>query len=491
MSKSQKSLKVNFIMNAILTMSSFIFPLITFPYISRILLPVGTGKVAFATSLISNFNMIAQLGIPTYGIRACAKVRDNKEELSRTAHELLFINIIMSIFSYIVLFLAIILVPKLQDEKTLYAIVSITIILNAIGMEWLYKALEQYAYITIRSIIFKFIALIAMFLLIHQEKDYVLYGAISIFAASASCVFNFVNVHKYISLKPVGNYNISRHFKVVGVFFAMSCATTIYTHLDTLMLGFMTNDTEVGYYNASVKIKQILVSIVTSLGTVLLPRASYYIQHNKYNEFKTICKKAINFVCLLSIPMCIYFILFAEQSISFLSGSQFEGAILPMQVIMPTLIFIGLTNILGIQMLVPLGRENIVLYSEIAGAIINLIINAMLIPNLGSVGAAIGTVAAEAVVLFVQYRALKDEVSIIFRKLPIQKVVISLIVAVCITIWIPNFIKGSFLTLLTTSILFFSTYGIILILLKEEFVTDIFFQVLNSLKRKLHINFRR
>ena len=176
----QKSLKLNVIMNMILTMSSFIFPLITFPYVSRILLPEGTGKVSFATSLISYFSMFAQLGIPMYGIRACAKVRDNRQELTRTAQELLIINLIMSVISYVVLFIAIAFVPRLQSERALYVIVSFTIILTSIGMEWLYKALEQYTYITVRSLVFKVIALAAMLGLVHEKSDYVIYGAITI-----------------------------------------------------------------------------------------------------------------------------------------------------------------------------------------------------------------------------------------------------------------------------------------------------------------------
>ena len=315
----QKSLKLNVIMNMILTMSSFIFPLITFPYVSRILLPEGTGKVSFATSLISYFLMFAQLGIPTYGIRACAKVRDNREELTRTAQELLIINLIMSIISYIVLFLAIAFVPRLQGDKALYVIVSFTIILTTIGMEWLYEALEQYTYITIRSVMFKFVALIAMFLLIHEKSDYVIYGGISILAGSASSIFNFINVHKYIDLKPIGGYDFKRHFKPIGTFFAMACATTIYTNLDTVMLGFMKTDADVGYYNAAVKIKNILVSIVTSLGAVLLPRASYYIENGLIDEFKRITKKALSFVFLVASPLMLYFIFYAKEGIFFLS----------------------------------------------------------------------------------------------------------------------------------------------------------------------------
>ena len=195
MKSKKKSLKVNFIMNAILTMSSMIFPLITFPYVSRVLLPVGTGKVAFATSVVTYFSMFAQLGIPTYGIRACAQVRDDKEKLSQTVQELLIINLIMMAFTYTFFFIGLQTVPRMQVDKPLFLIVSTMIFFNSIGMEWLYKGLEEYTYITVRSIAFKIVSLIAMFLLVKSQGDYVIYGGVSIFASSASSVLNFINAH--------------------------------------------------------------------------------------------------------------------------------------------------------------------------------------------------------------------------------------------------------------------------------------------------------
>lgn len=478
--RKQKSLRINFIMNALLTMSSFIFPLITFPYVSRILLPVGTGKVSFATSLISYFSIFAQLGIPTYGIRACAKVRDNREELTRTAQELLSINIVMDVISYGVLALALLFIPRLQEDRTLYVVISATIFLTSIGMEWLYKALEQYTYITIRSIVFKFIALVAMLLLIHKQKDYVIYGGISILASSASNIFNFVNVRKYIYLKPIGDYNFRRHLKPVCVFFAMSCATTIYTHLDTVMLGFMATDVDVGYYNAAVKIKSILVSIVTSLGTVLLPRASYNIEHGLMDSFWKISKKAINFVFLIATPLTLYFIIFAKEGIYFLSGSAYAGSIIPMQLIMPTLLFIGLSNILGIQILVPLGKEKIVLYSEIAGAIVDIIINALLIPRFTSAGAAIGTLVTEFVVLIVQYYVLRNEVGKIFKCVHYFKIIFALAFSCLASLWVKSLDLGNFLTLLISVILFFGVYGLFLLITKEDLVVEVFNQVIGK-----------
>lgn len=471
--KKQKSIKKNFIMNSMLTMSQFVFPILTFPYVSRILLPEGTGKVSFATSLISYFAMFAQLGIPTYGIRACAKVRDDKEKLSKTAQEIFIINIFMSILTYIVFFASVSNVQKMKDEKLLLIIVSVTIFLNALGMEWLYKALEQYTYITIRSVVFKFLALIAMFLLIHQKSDYIIYAAISIFASSASNIFNFVNVHKYINLHPVGNYNFKQHLKAVSVFFAMSCATTIYTHLDTVMLGFMKTNTDVGYYNAAVKIKTILVSIVTSLGTVLLPRASYYVEHGLKDEFYSITKKAIDFVFLVATPLMLYFMFFAKEGIFFLSGNTYGGAIVPMQIIMPTLFFIGLTNIMGMQILVPLGKEKIVLYSEIIGAAADLLINYFLIPRYASVGAAIGTLVAEIVVWIVQYIYLRNQIKDAYRNVRYGILVVALLLGSVASLWVKKIFSGSFIILLISAVLFYGIYFTVLMLAKEPLIYQI------------------
>ena len=165
--------------------------MITFPYVSRVLSPVGTGKVSFANSVVSYFVILAQLGIPTYGIRACAKVRDDRQKLTKVVQELFIIGFIMCMISYVIFAIGLFTVPRLCVDKTLMIIISSSILFYTIGVEWLYKAMEQYAYITTRSIFLKFIALIAMFLFVHKQEDYVIYGAISIFAASASNIFNF------------------------------------------------------------------------------------------------------------------------------------------------------------------------------------------------------------------------------------------------------------------------------------------------------------
>ena len=444
MKSKQKSIKLNFLMNSILSMSNIIFPIITFPYISRVLTPEGTGKISTALSVIAFFNIFAQLGIPTYGVRACAIVRDDKEELSKTAHELLFINIIMSIFMYAVLFASIVFIPAFRQEKTLYIITSLTIMLSSVGMEWLYKALEQYSYITVRSVIFKLIAIILMFILVHSREDYVIYGGISIFASSASSLLNFINARKYIDFKVKRGYNLKKHLKPAMIFLGMSCAATIYTSRDKVMLKFMTNDNEAGLYDAAIKIKNSLMSIVTSLGAVLLPRVSYYIENKMMDEFVKVTRKAFNFVVVFSAAATIYFIVMARQCIILASGPLYEGSILPMRIIMPTVFIVGLSNVLGVQMLIPLGREKELLIAEIGGAIIDIIINAIFILPLRSSGAAIGTLVAEIFVNIYFAYALRNELKGTIRGIRFDKVFASLMIATSSMLVIYHFFKMYF-----------------------------------------------
>lgn len=482
----KKSLKLNFVMNVILTMSSIVFPLITFPYASRILLPEGMGRVSFATSVIAYFNMLAQLGIPTYGIRACAKVRDNKLKLSQTVQEILTINLITTLMAYAALAFALTFMSRLYDDRELYIIVSASIIFNTIGMEWFYKALEQYTYITIRSLIFKIIAVIAMFMLVRESADYKIYGGITIFAASASNIFNFINVHRFVDFGYRCKFDLSNHIKPILVFFGMSCATIIYLNMDTVMLGFMKSDIDVGYYNTAVKIKTILVSVVTSLGAVLLPRCAYYVEKGLIEEFHRICKKALNFVFIIAAPLMVYFIIYAAQSIRFLSGPAYDEAVVPMQIIMPTLLFIGLSNILGIQVLIPLGKEKIVLISEIAGAAIDLVINYLLIPKYASIGAAFGTTVAEAVVLAIQCFALRGDLSELLSNIKYWKTIVAVSLGALFSVLVVSeFNYGAFITLIISSICFFGMYAIIMLATKEYMAMELFDTVMQTVTTKM------
>ncbi len=485
-----RSVKFNFIMNFILTASSFIFPIITFPYVSRILLSVGTGRVAFATSVIAYFTMFASLGIPSYGIRACASARNNKEKLTRTVHELLALNIVTTVIVYLVFFVTLFTVPKFSGEKTLLIISSFSVVLNTIGVAWLYQGLEQYSYITACNLGCKLLSVVGMFLLIKNPNDYVIYAALTVVASGGSNVLNFIRLKKFIYLRPVGNYNILRHLKPVLVFFATSVAISIYTNLDVVMLGFMKTDSDVGLYNASIKIKTVLTAFLTSLGGVMLPRLTVCIKDGDKARFQNLITKVFNFVFIVAIPLTLFFGVFSKDTIAFLSGADFMGAVPSMIILMPTVFLIALSNTTGIQMLVPMGRENAVMVSVMCGAVVDFLLNLVFIPRYASAGAALSTLIAEIVVVVVQCIYLKDTLKPIIKNLKVYKSFISIIPATVAGVAVYNLADFSHLTLSLCAILrmglgaiaFFGVYFVLLLIFRDEFILSVIKPILKKLK---------
>ncbi|MBU3877050.1 flippase [Faecalicatena sp. AGMB00832] len=481
------SVKFNFIMNFILTASSIIFPLITFPYISRTLLAAGSGAVSSAASVLSYFAMFASLGIPTYGIRACARVRDDREELSRTVQELMIVNTVTTVLTYAVFLVLLAVVPKFAAEKELLMINSVSLILNVIGVSWLYSALEEYGYIASRTLIFKVISIIFMFLMVKSPDDYIIYGAISVFAGSGSYVLNFLRLRRYVDFKKTQQYHFKEHLKPIMIFFATSAGISVYTNLDTVMLWMMKTNVDVGYYSAGIKVKTVLSTLITSLGTVLLPRLSYYAEKGNKDEFYKIIAKACNFVVLLGAGVTVYFWMYAKESILLLAGADFYGAIAPMKYLMPTVLLIGLSNVTGIQVLTPTGRESKVLYSILAGAVTDFVLNLVLIPYIAADGAAIATTVAELVVLLVQCIYLKDTLPKIVKDISIRKVFVALILAMAgggLIRWLD--IKSLFLNLLISAVVFFGIYGGMLMLQKESFVCGTLENSIQMIRNKLN-----
>lgn len=470
---NKNSIRYNYVMNLILTVSNVLFPLLTFPYFSRILLPVGIGKVAFAQSFIAYFIMIAQLGMPIYGIRKCAQVRDDKIKLSKTVHELLMISILMVIISYLILFVIIATVDKIHDNKDLILIMSTQILLNSIGMNWLYSSLEQYSYITIRSIIFKLISLIIMFILVRGSDDYLYYAIGMVIAVSGSSLLNIINAKKYIYLKPLSNYNLKQHLRPVFILFATNIAISIYVNLDVIMLGFMVGDSEVGLYNAALKVNRVLLQVVSSIGVVLLPRLSYLISNNLVDEFVVAVKKAIYFVVLISVPLVLYFIIFAKDVIQVIAGDNFLGSTKVLQILMPIVLIAGISNITGLQMLVPIGAEKKLMFSVVCGAFVDVILNIILIPKYGASGAAFSTVLAESIVLIVQIIFVKEYLANFITRIELKKIllIITWLLLVLVFINTLNF-QFVYIKLVITFTFYIGMYVLSLFITKEKMTLE-------------------
>ena len=467
MKHRSSSVKINMIMNALLTLSSIIFPIITLPYVTRTLGAEGVGRVFFASSVISVFAVFAELGIPVYGIRACAKVRDDRAELSRTVREIMAVNLAVCAVVYAVFTAALFTVPALQSDHLLLTIISSSMFLNAIGVEWLYKALEKYVYITVRSVFFKFVALIAMFLMVRSENDYIIYGAITIFASSASNIVNFCGIHRYADLRPAGRHDLKRHIPGMLMLFALAAAVTIYTSLDLAILDLFKGHAEAGIYGVSVKVKLVIVSLITSVSAVLLPRNSFYYEKKRVYDFYDLLAKTLNMMIAISLPVVCYFVMFARESILMLAGEGFTGSVRPMQIIMPAVILIGVSNVIGMQMLVPSDREKAVTIAAGAGAVTDLILNLILIPRYASSGAAAATLAAEMVVLCFLIFASREDMSLLLKDVSIRQpgtVAAASAVSATAVCWIKMIPAGPFIRLAASAVLFFGIYALLMVL---------------------------
>jgi O-antigen/teichoic acid export membrane protein len=415
----EKSIQKNVFYNVLKTILSLIFPFISFPYVSRILGPAGLGKINFAGSIISYAIMFASLGIQAYGIREAAKKRDNKEELSVFIAEILRINFFSTIIAYIVLFCTVFFVPKFAEYRILLLLTSCNILFVTIGIDWLYSALEEYKYITSRSFITQLLSLIALFIFIKKPEDYLKYALISVCANSGSNLFNFFHSRKYINLFKFKAKNCRQHFKPILTMFGMTIAASIFTAMDTTMVGLLHSDYEVGIYGAAIKGVKLVNGLIATLGTTLLPRVSYYIGIGNLDRFNHLFKKSAHITLFLACPAVILIIFNGKIIVDILSGEQYYAAIRCIQIISGIILFSSFSLLIDNQILLPLGKEKLNLLALIVGAVTDFILNLLFIPKYGALGACIATLITEGLIFilhifFVSKRYKLKEIMYIF-----------------------------------------------------------------------------
>ncbi|WP_313672166.1 oligosaccharide flippase family protein [Sphingobacterium multivorum] len=396
-----RSLKSNFILNFLNTVSVVLFPMLTFPYVSRILFADGMGLVNFQKSIIDYVGMFVCLGIPTYAVREIARVRDNTKERDKTTVEILLLNIILMLIGYTVIILLALNLNTLQNDLKLFLILSLSIMLMTVGCEWFYKGIEDFKYITIRGLTIKAISLIFLFSLVKTKEDILWYAVYNVFGVTGGNIFNIVRLKKYVDLGNVNfrTINIRKHLKPSINSFVLTLFFAIYITLNTMMLGFLCNNQSVGYFTASTKITQIALSVVNSLGIVLLPRLSNLVHLGKKEEFHQIAQKALHFIVAISLPMIAGCMLLSPYIINIFCGPSYNPAIINLILISPVILIIGLSSFIGIQILYPQGKERIVIICTLIGTAINIILNFYLIKKYAHNGAAISAVMGQLIIL--------------------------------------------------------------------------------------------
>lgn len=474
----ENSIKRNAFFNVVYTIVNMVFPLITYPYVTRVLSAVGMGKVSFFSSVSNYAIMFGSLGISTYGIRAVAKVRDDGKKLSKVTSELFWLNIIITVIVIFFLIATVPFIDKFSGDFFLLFINTVVIMSTPFGLNWLYSGLEQYSYITRRNIFFKTVSLILVFLLVKRNADYLLYAALTAFSTVGACLCNLLYSRKFVKICIAKSLKFKYHLKPMLLLFASILAVSVYTNLDTIMLGFINGDREVGLYTVATKVKWLLLSAVNAVSAVMLPRLSNYINNKKIDRYNQILKKSVSFIFLVTIPLAVYFILEAGDSILFLGGENYKDAIVCMKVLMPILVISGFSNITGNQILIPQGRDLQFMCALIIGAIVDVILNTLLMPCFGCIGAAMATLLAELTQMLIQCHYTQNDIRGTVEKNTIFKGIISTFIAAAGVIIFKGIINlNIFLRLFLTATVFFSTYGWCLLILKEKNVMEIMGQM--------------
>ncbi len=479
------SIKRNFILNLINTVSGLLFPLITFPYASRILLADGIGQVQFFTSIIDYVTLLTSLGIPLYAIREIARVRDDQKLLSKTTIEIILLHAVLSLIGYVIVFILACTVAKIQTDVPLFILLSFSILFVAIGANWFYSGIEDFKYITIRSIIVKIVSLIALFVFVKEKNDLFYYAAITVVGTVGSNLFNFFRLRKYIMIKSIHIHELDlrRHLKPSLKIFALNLVISLYVNLDAVMLGFLKDETAVGYYTASIKISKTLIGVVTSLGTVLLPRLSSLASREKMEEFRALSDKCIHFIIALSLPLAIGTLFMASPMIHLFSGQTFDPSILTLQLLAPIIFLIPLSGIYNMQILYALGREKLAIISVSAGAVINFSLNLFLIPLYSHHGAGFATLIAELAVALTAILLGRKYVPIhLFSKEKIPCYIASFLIILILSFM--RFVNMNELTyLLLGTIVSVVAYITFLLLMKDKLLLEIKSILINLLNR--------
>lgn len=480
---NKKSIKRNYLLNTSYQILILFVPLITAPYLSRILGVENIGMYSYALSIVSYFTLFAILGTSTYGQRKIAYVQDDKEERSRVFLETL---IFRSIASISVLIFWFIYIWKNHTNEFIYIVLSLNICSILSDITWFFQGLEEFEKIIIRNFFIRVISILFVFICIKSSDDLVLYvagtGILNIIGNLSIWMYLPKYITKVKSIKPF------RDTKEIVLLFIPTIAIQIYTVLDKTMIGFFSSDSiNNGYYEQAEKIVKISLTVITSLGTVMIPRIAKTYMDGDKEAVNKYMYRSYRFVWLLAIPMCFGFVSVSNRFVPIFYGAGYEGTIPILKLFSTLLIIIGLNNVTGVQFLIPTKKQNIFTKTVIYGAVINLILNVILIPRYFALGAAIGSIVAELAITIIQFLYIyhMKEFKIINIFCGLSHYLISGCIMFIIISIIDHYLEYHIYSLIIIIVVgIFSYFGVLLVMHDELIMEGL--QDLKKMRNKLH-----
>lgn len=401
-----KAQNKNFLYNILYQLLTFFVPLITVPYVSRMLGAENVGIYSYTYSIVYIFMLFGMLGINNYGSRTIARVRDEKDKLSRTFFSIYFLQLIINIIALVLYSIYVLVIAN--SYKSVYLIQTIFLISICFDINWFFFGLEKFKITVTRNLIIKILSVILVFILVKDKGDLNVYTFIMSFSALLSQIFLLIILPKYVNLKKVKFKEIFSHFKEILYLFIPVLAFSIYKVMDKTMIGLFSSVTQVAYYEYAEKLMNIPTAVISALGTVMLPHMSYIMQNDKEKYKKTIFD-SMKLVSKLSTIMCLGLILISSDAVKVLFGSEFEASSSILILLSTTILASSWANVIRTQFLIPLKKDKVYIRSTFVAAVVNLFLNIILIRKYAAVGACIGTIVSEFVVMLYQLFSTKNE----------------------------------------------------------------------------------
>lgn len=392
------SISFNMILNLIRTIFTSIFPLISFKYVSTILGQESFGKINYSASIVQYFSIAAALGISTYAIRECAKVRDEKEKCNNLVNQLFTLNICSMTIVYILMFLLLFCIPSLKNYRMLILIQSLSIFFTTIGVDWVNQVFEDFLFITIRTVFAQVLSLFLVIIFVHSQEDYISYAIITTMSTVIISVLNRIYVRKYVKVKLQFDYKILQHLRPVFLIFFMNLSISIYVSSDITLIGIFGTDAMVGIYTVGSKVYSCMKTLVAAVITVIIPRLSYYFGREDKKYISNL-EFVFTVVLFLIMPIFVGIEMIPEFLINLISDSTYGSAIDIVRILGIALIPTMLSTIINNGILLIQGKEKKILINTVISGLANLLLNAIFINLYGFVAAAYTTLFSEILVL--------------------------------------------------------------------------------------------
>lgn len=481
----ETNVKKNAIYNILKTCSTILFPLITFPYVSRILQPSNLGKLDFAQSIISYFSLIATLGITTYAVRECSTKRGNQEELNKKASQIYSINIWTTVIAYALLLITMVFFRKLDNYRTLIIIYSTTILMTTIGADWINTAMEDFKYITIRTFAFQIVSLVLMFLFVRKESDYIIYAIITVISSAGANIFNAFYRRKYCKMSLTRHMELRKNIPPIMILFVMILAQSVFNNADKTMLGFYKTDYDVGIYGTAVKVTNLLGQLVTSILWVIMPKMSIYFENKDYKNINKMVKSILGFTIILGLPSVVGVTVLAPEIITVIAGESYQGAVVVLQVLMVALLFRFFGGcFIGNTIMLPTKQEKDFMKACLISTGVNVVLNVFFIQKFGAVGAAITTAISELLIMLILLPKIDKKIVIDGKRKMFISPLIGCVGIVIVCLGMKKLIVNVYLCLICGILCSAAVYFIILLLMKDEFAMEVMQTVKNKVVRR-------